>query len=99
MSWLASSVADSLVKSPVICDSELSTSWISGAETTSLSRTTATRQLPPGPIDCGQVCCCCCTAAVVSLVHSSVPLPLKLRLTTHRVPAWVSRTGAADETS
>ncbi len=43
--WPAAS-ACAAVKLPVICESPVSTPWISGAETTSLSSTTATRQLP-----------------------------------------------------
>ncbi len=42
--WSASTLAEVGVNWPVICDWPVRTPWISGAEMTSLSRTTATRQ-------------------------------------------------------
>src|SRR6185369_17495679 len=105
LSWLASSVAVSLLNVPVICDWLLSTPWIAGADTIWLSSTTATMQTCCWDADVFwlgwvalQVPPVLLYASLVRSLHLLVPAPLNVRSTFQVEPFW-SRLACAPDRS
>src|SRR5258705_4181421 len=105
LSWLASRVAEVLLKlPPEISDWVLNTPWMPGADTISLSSTTATWQTAgPFAVLFGavvmQALWSLLNASLVSAAHFFEPSPLKVRSTFQAPPAWVSMFAAADDRS